>query len=68
MISADRLRWHMAELAPWQNEAHARLPDGNHGAWLLPFAMEATKAAAGRYPELPWACPRMTRKPPKLTS
>ena len=35
----------LTEFAPWPEEAHARLPDGHHGAWLLPLPMEATTAA-----------------------
>ena len=34
-----------AEFAPWPETAHARPPDGNHGAWLRPWQMEATTAA-----------------------
>ena len=54
-----------AQIRAMDREApRARPPDGNQGAWLLPFVMGATTAAVVASWSTRWACPSMGREAP----
>ena len=62
--SATTARLELAKFAPWPQTAHARAPDANHGAWVLPLAVEATTAAVVGVWSSQRACACMRREGP----